>query len=160
MSDQAVFDWSELSEYTKELLTEFSRNMPKRYDSFLKSEARKIRKNLKAIARARIKRRTGNYFESLKVGKVYDYNDQKSIRVYSGRPAYHAHLVEYGHLIVREKISGTEAKRAERRNKLVASGTAKTKAFNIFKDARTQAFETFENDVLKFVERSVRKVTK
>ena len=160
MSDQAVFDWSELSDYTKELLTEFSQNMPKQYDSFLKSEARKINKNLKAIAGSRIKRRTGNYMSSLKVGKVYDYNDQRSIRVYSGRPAYHAHLIEYGHLIVRDKITGTEAKRAEHRNKLLSSGAVKTKAFNIFRDARSQAFETFEKDVSKFVDRSVRKVTK
>lgn len=160
MSGQAVLDWSQLNDYTKTMLTELGDNLPKQYDSFLKSEARKINKNLKTIAESRITSRSGNYMSSLKVGKIYTYDGTKSIRVYSGRPAYHAHLIEYGHLIVREKISGTEAKKTERRNQLAQAGNKKTKAYNIFKDARAQALETFESDVSKFINRAIKKVTK
>ena len=49
---------------------------------------------------------TGEYFASIKRGKVYKYGGKKgntSVRVYGG---YKAHLIEYGHRQVTHKNQG------------------------------------------------------
>lgn len=65
---------------------------------FLKKQGVKLKKRTEKVARSKVKEKTGNYLKSIKSGKVYEFNENFSSRVYSTAP--HAHLIEYGHKIV------------------------------------------------------------
>jgi len=92
------FDIRELKNYEKNLLdlaTDFQKG--KYAKNFLKKEGNKLRRKTLAIAKRKVKKLSGNYFKSIKRGKVYLYKNTGawSIRVYSNAP--HAHLIEDGH---------------------------------------------------------------
>lgn len=71
----------------------------KRVKQFLKKEGNKLQKETKSIAQSKVKKKTGNYLEGIKRGKVYLYQGHTwAIRAYSTEP--HAHLIEDGHNIV------------------------------------------------------------
>lgn len=91
------FDITELTDFEKRLVKLANDRMPKESKKFLRDEGTKLRKKTFAKAKQKVKKDTGNYFKSIKRGKVYIYkgNDALSIRVYSGAP--HAHLIEKGH---------------------------------------------------------------
>ncbi|MDY2980191.1 MAG: HK97 gp10 family phage protein [Fusobacterium sp.] len=73
---------------------------------FLKKQGVKLKKRTEKIARTKVKEKTGNYLKSIKSGKVYEFNESFSSRVYSTAP--HAHLIEYGHQIITKsgKVKG------------------------------------------------------
>ena len=75
---------------------------PKEVKSFMQEEGKKLKKITVKAAKAYVGEKTGNYIKGIKKGKYYKYkvNGADSIRVYAGRPANHAHLIEYGHRIV------------------------------------------------------------
>lgn len=92
------FDISQLQNYEKKLLgLAVDLKKGKYAKSFLRKEGTKLRRKTLSIARRKVKKVTGNYFKSIKRGKVYLYknNGAWSIRVYSNAP--HAHLIEHGH---------------------------------------------------------------
>lgn len=72
---------------------------PKETAKFMKAQAQKLAKATKAAAKSAVHKRTGNLFKGIKAGKkVYEYSDADyNVRVYYGKPAYHGHLIEYGH---------------------------------------------------------------
>ena len=79
--------------------------MPKETSKFLRNEGNKLKRTTLKKAKIKTKKHSGNYYKGIKRGKVYKYrgNGGTSIRVYAGKPAYHAHLLEYGHVIRKEK---------------------------------------------------------
>lgn len=94
-------DINELLSFS-DTISEIAGDFPKETQRFLKEEAKKLRKETQTEAEKSVKRRTGNLKKGIKAGKIYRYkeNDNLSVRVYAGRPAGHAHLLELGHKIV------------------------------------------------------------
>lgn len=96
MADE--FDISEFTAFEKNLLKLANDTMPKESKKFMNKEGTKLRKITLSKAKQKVKKDSGNYFKSIKKGKVYKYNGTWSIRDYSYAP--HAHLIENGHRIV------------------------------------------------------------
>lgn len=97
------FDFKELADYEKKLLETANEKMPRETRKFVNGEGTKLRRITVSNARAKVKKKTGNYFKSIKKGKPYIYkgNGGYSVRVYnSTKIAPHAHLIEDGHRIV------------------------------------------------------------
>lgn len=95
------FDTSEIDELVKDLeLIEEER--PKKAKSFLKKEGTQLKWKIKREANKKLKTKTGNYLDGIKRGDPYKYQGRDlSIRAYNAAP--HAHLIEYGHAITKEK---------------------------------------------------------
>lgn len=69
--------------------------------SFLNKEGANLRRKTLSIAKTRVNKKTGNLFKGIRKGKVYKWKGtDMAIRVFGGKPAYHAHLLEYGHRVV------------------------------------------------------------
>lgn len=70
----------------------------KELSKFLKKQGGKLKNKTVSVAESKVGTKIGNYINSIKNGKVYDFQGDLSTRVYSTAP--HAHLIEYGHNIV------------------------------------------------------------
>ena len=92
------FDIREFTEFERNLLRLANEKMPKESKKFLKKEANKLKKKTLAKAKQKVDKNTGNYFKSIKTGKVYKFDGNLSCRTFSS--SFHAHLIEYGHRIV------------------------------------------------------------
>jgi len=88
-------DISELTNFETDLLKFANDTMPKESKKFLRSTGTKLKKVTISKAKSKIKKGDGDYFKSIKIGKVYKYKDSLAIRCYSGDPK--AHLLEKGH---------------------------------------------------------------
>lgn len=130
------FDISGLTEFENKLIRLAGEKMPKESKKFLSNEGTKLRKKTVAKAKQKVKKDTGNYFKSIKKGKVYLYkeNGAWSIRVYSSAP--HAHLIEQGHRQVTE--DGKEI------------GFVQGK--NVFEDSQKEFTNDYYSDVQKFID--------
>ncbi len=75
---------------------------PKEVKSFLRREGNKLKKITIEKAKAVVDEHTGKYFKGIKRGKYYKHRETgaDSIRVYAGTPAFHGHLIEYGHEMI------------------------------------------------------------
>lgn len=106
---------------------------PKEIKRFMQREGTKLRNRTRKKAQSSgVKKHTGNYLKGIKRGKYYKYQkDIDSIRVYAGKPAYHAHWIEEGH--------ETSKKR--------------TKAFHVFSQAIDEYKPTFEKNCEDFAEK-------
>ncbi len=93
-------DMTEMEEWAEDLYEFGVRNMPNVSKKFLRREAGKLRKVAVARTKAVTDKHTGNLYKGIKKGRtVYAYGDTEyNIRVYNGAP--HAHLIEYGHMMV------------------------------------------------------------
>jgi len=89
------FDLHELTDFEKDLLKIANDIMPKESKKFLRDSGTKLKKKTSSKAKSKVKKDSGNYYKSIKRGKVYNYNDSLAIRCYSGDPK--AHLLEKGH---------------------------------------------------------------
>lgn len=97
------FDFSELTDFEEELLDlakEFENG--KEAKKFLRKSGTKLKNRTIKVAKARVKKKTGNLFKGITRGKPYKYHvdDSMAVRVYPARPANHAHLLNDGHRIV------------------------------------------------------------
>ena len=99
----ADFDFSELTEFERELLS-LAQGFEKGKEAkrFLRNSGNKLKRRTLKHAKASVKKKSGNLFKGIKRGKVYHYppTGALAVRVYAGKPAYHAHLVDKGHRIV------------------------------------------------------------
>lgn len=138
------FDTKELTKFERELLDLAKRKMPKESKKFLRDQGKKLRKDTLAIAKTRVRKKSGNLYKGIKTGKIYTFrgNGGLSIRVYGGKPAYHIHLLEYGHRITKGK-DGPEI------------GFVKGKYF--FKDSAKDFEPKHYNDVQKFLDSTLEK---
>lgn len=100
---------------------------------FLRQAGTKLKRKTVKQAKKSVKKYSGNYIESIKRGKVYEFEGNLSIRTYSTAP--HAHLIEKGHRIVTP--SGKE--------KGFKSG------YHVFEKAADDFEKEFVEDTEKFV---------
>ena len=95
MSDDG-FDISSLTNFEKDLMKFANDTMPKESKKFLRDTGTKLKTATLSNAKSKVKKCSGDYFKSIKRGKVYKYNsDELAIRCYSNDPK--AHLLENGH---------------------------------------------------------------
>lgn len=111
---------------------------PKDVEKFMRSEGNKLKRATVKRAKSMVRQHTGNLVKGIKRGDFYIYHatGAASIRVYAGHPANHAHLLEYGHDIVKG-------------GKVVGSA----RAYHIFKTAADDFEDRYETDTEKFVDK-------
>lgn len=138
-----LFETTELDRYAREILKIAQNDMPRETKKFIRTEGRKLRTATRKKARKRVKKKTGNYLKGIKSGKAYIYrgNGGLSIRVYAGKPAYHGHLIEYGH-IIKNKKGGPEL--------------GFVRGFNVFDEAGKEFQSEFFSDTEKFIDEIAR----
>lgn len=92
-------DVSELPAFADEL-GRAARNAPQKAKRLMQTQGTKLKAKTLSVAKQRVRKKTGNYFKSIKRGKAYTYRSDNThaIRVYSAAP--HAHLIENGHRVV------------------------------------------------------------
>ena len=138
----------ELIEFADEL-AEIAEDYPKETKKFLKKEAVELRKKTVAEMDSQVGRKTGNLRKGIKAGKVYRYreNDNLSVRVYGGKPAHHAHLIDRGHRIV---VPHNWRRKPRKRGGGEVKGRAK--AFPFFQPAGEKFEDEFKNDCQEFLD--------
>lgn len=97
------WDFSELDDLEEEILDlaqEFKNGREAK--KFLRKQGTKLKNRTVKVAKARVKKKTGNLFKGIARGKPYKYHVDGStaVRIYAGALAYHAHLLNNGHRIV------------------------------------------------------------
>lgn len=95
--ESKVFDFKELTEFSKNCLEMAQKTMPKETRKFLNKEGYKLRKKTRQRAKAEVKKVTGVYHKGWRKGKVYNYKGDKTnqaVRVFNN--ARHAHIIEDG----------------------------------------------------------------
>ena len=99
------FDFSELSDFKKDILELAENVYPKKTKKFLKNEAGKLAKVVKSNAQSEVGTSKGkkkdweykkSYLAGIKTGKVYKYDGADCCRVRNSSP--HGHLVDDGHI--------------------------------------------------------------
>lgn len=136
-----VFDFSDLSEFSKDCLNLAKEMYPKQVKKFLKDEGKKQTKLAKSMAKKAFKTKTGNYLKGFKTGKVYKYDGDDCVRTYNSMP--HAHLLEFGHEIVPRGKKGQSNKGG--------SSIGKAQGKEVLKETNEKFQETFYKDVEDFV---------
>ena len=105
----------------------------KEIKKFMQKEGTKLKNRTLKTAKSTVKKKTGNYFKGVKRGKYYkhDGTGADAIRVYTGAPGYHGHLVEQGH---------------------TTQTGSRTKAYHTFKVSADAFEDTYERDCDKFTD--------
>ena len=89
-------DYSEVSEFNKEMLELIQTKYPKEAKKFITKAGNAFRTEMKAGYRKHTIKRTGNLLRGVNRGRAYIYNGEDyQVRVYNKAP--HAHLIEHGH---------------------------------------------------------------
>ena len=99
----AKFDFSELTEFSEDLLSLAEEvDNGKEAKKFLRRTGNKLKRRTVKVAKSKVNKKTGNLFKGIKRGRPYKYKPENSmaVRVYAGKPAYHAHLLDRGHRII------------------------------------------------------------
>jgi len=104
--DMFEIDDSELHAW-QETLRFFEANFPKESKRVMGKVGNQAKKIVKAEAKQRVKKITGNYLKGIRRGKVFESDQGEwTVRVFpSYKIAPHAHLIETGHRIV---VNGEE----------------------------------------------------
>lgn len=78
---------------------------------FMKNEGNKLKKAVLKEAKSKVKAHTGNYFKSIKAGKVYKDKDKGGLSIDAYSASSVAHLIEEGHIIRgKNKKDGSKGK--------------------------------------------------
>lgn len=146
------FDIKELTKFQKELLNIANVKMPKESKAFLRKEGLKLKKVTLKSAKTSIKKDTGDFFKSIKRGKVYKYkeNGALSVRVYSSAPQ--AHLIEYGHRQVLNPGKGEGNGKGVKPGKGIGKQIGFVKGKRIFEKSQKEFDSEFYNDTQHFIE--------
>lgn len=134
MAVENGFDTRELEQLNQQFLDLAQNQFPKDAKKFLRDEAGKTRKKLRAATKAATKKKTGNLLRGIDRGPVKKYNDDFQIRVYNRAP--HAHLIEHGHVLW---VDGTKTEKFVPGKHVAAKTTLEMK-------------EEFPKDADKFVD--------
>lgn len=81
-----VFDFREFDEFSKTLLANASKTMPKETRKFLNKQGYALRKKARETSKRLVKKRTGTYQKGWRKGKVYCYKgdkDSMAVRVFN-----------------------------------------------------------------------------
>lgn len=139
MAMDIEFDAKEMRKFADQLAQAGDKVVRRELGKFLKQEAEKQMEIVAMNTFERVPYRTGNYWSGLKIGKRYNLRDGGTYaqRVYAGKPAYHAGLVEFGH-----KMSGWAARGGK---------TRQFEGKKVFSDAHDEFQPTFEQDAEEWV---------
>lgn len=89
-----------LSEFQQDLLVMAQKTLPKESFKIMRKIGNKAAVSIRKEARSKVGRKTGTYHKRFKRGKVFrDGSGAIVARVINSSP--HAHLIEYGHKLVR-----------------------------------------------------------
>lgn len=134
------FDTSEIDAFARQLLELAEVTMPRETKKFLRQEGLKLTRLVRQHAKSSgIEKESGNYFKSIKRGKVYKFNGALSIRAYSNDPK--AHLLEYGHRNVTK--TGEEV--------------GFVRGFKVFRKSEQEFERQFIDDCQQFVDQLLKK---
>lgn len=160
MSDDG-FDLKEFDRLAQNLLDIAGKEMPKESKKLMQTEANKLKRKTLATAKRKVKKNTGNYYESIKKGRVYYYKptESQAIRVYSSAP--HGHLIEFGH----RAVSGGKLSRGKKQGTGSVVNKDGKEVFVpgkfVFETAQREFADQFYKDVETFIDEVVVKgVTK
>lgn len=151
------FDISELDKYQKNMLEMAQQIQNGKYTKqMLRNTGNKLKRRVVSRAKARVVydeknnwtvngktyKPTGNLFKGLKRGRVYFYKPTEAfaVRVYGGKPAFHANLLNTGHEIVLP--NGTRMPQ-------------RFKGYNYFDEAVAKYEPEFYKDVDKFIDKMI-----
>ncbi len=134
------FDVRELDEFSRRILEIAEKDMPNETKDFLRKEGNKLKKATLKKAKQKVKKKSGNYYRGIKRGKVYQYNKGNAVRVYAGKPAYHAHWLEYGHRLMKGR--GRNAREV-----------GFVEGYHVFEESAKEFQRTFKEDVKDFIEK-------
>lgn len=145
--NEPVLDISELSEITRNLLLVTSKRYPKESRRFLMKEGNKLKnatkkraKTEKIVSKKLKKYQKSHYFETVKRGKPYKFNDDFSVRVYSS--AKHAHLIEDGYMY-------TTKKPEKRKERFIPGKKVFQRSLNQFEEKYIADCEIFLTDMIE-----------
>lgn len=149
-----IFDIDALNDFDKKLINIAQNDFPKDVKKFLRKENTQLKKVTKKNAK-RAKKKTGQYYKSIKAGKVYKYGGSYAVRTYSADPK--AHLLENGH---RQVLNPGEPGKVANINTQYAQGVKKGKGIgkeigfvpglHIFEDSKKQFEDKFIEDIENF----------
>jgi len=103
---QDGFLFDELSDFKKDILRNIAKVYPEEAKDFIKTEAKKVLKITKKIARKQVGTSKGkkkkwvetkSYHKRFKVGKPYKYAEN-DLCVRAFNSSRHGHMIEYGHI--------------------------------------------------------------
>lgn len=99
MAMELNFDAKEMRRFADQLAQAGDTVFRREIGKFLRVESVKQMRLVILNTVARVPSRSGNYMSGLKIGRRYkiSHGGAYAQRVYAGRPAYHAGLVEFGH---------------------------------------------------------------
>lgn len=98
MSGIVTFDYSQLSDFNKEMIELATNTYPKEAKKFVSRAGNTFRSEMKANYKRWTKRKTGNLLKGVTRGRAYVYNGEDyQVRVYNKAP--HASLIERGHVL-------------------------------------------------------------
>ena len=143
------FDLSELSDFSRHLLDLAQDRFPAETKQFLRKQGSELNKQTKALAKERVgKKGKGSgdkaadkrYLSGFKRGKAYKHEASNSfaIRVYNTRQ--HAHLIEYGHVML------------DHDQKPVQHGERFVKGKFVLRDASQAFISQFEESLEGFID--------
>lgn len=138
MSNSVNLDISEWESFNKRVLELAEETMPRETKKFMRREGGRLATTTRKLARSTVKKKTGNYFKSIKSSKAWR-NSQGGYGVYalaSHKTGPHAHLLEYGHRIVIGKRDTGK----------------KTRDFRIFEKAAGDFDKKFAGDTEEFID--------
>lgn len=131
------FDFTELTNFEKKLVSLANDKMPKESKKFIKKEANKLNKKNKSAYKSKgIEEKTGNLIKGFKSGKAYKFNGAWSARAFNSSP--HAHLLDKGFIWKPHKGQTGEEKFIP--------------GFNFMEDARISFESEYFGDVNKFID--------
>lgn len=88
-----------LTDFQRDLLNVAQKKLPKETKKIMRKAGSKAKTHISRKARAKVKKKTGNYHKKFKRGKVFDNKSGETVvRVINTSP--HAHLIEHGHIQV------------------------------------------------------------
>jgi hypothetical protein len=142
------FDYHEVVDYGLSVQRAREKSNQRAKNAFLRKQGSKLLKQTKAAGQMSGMQWSGHvktgkyknsehYRDTVKRGKVYEYEGTPAVRVYSYAP--HAHLLEYGHRLVGHKP-----------DKRSLGG--RTRAFRIFESARKSFEARFLAECVKWYE--------
>ena len=89
-----------LSEFQEDLLVMAQQTLPRETNKMMKKAGNRLTTQARREARSAVDSISGNYYKGFKTGKVFkDAEGKIVVRAINSAP--HAHLIEYGHNIVR-----------------------------------------------------------
>jgi len=146
-NDIDVFGFDELEKAFKRC----EKNYPNQADAFLMAQGQAVNKKTKSLSPVRTKKLRNSW--KLKKVKLYKSGKVRVVRIQSAAP--HAHLIEYGHEIVRggkTRERGRKLNRVQRSVRGIKSGGF-VEGKHMLEKSMSEAQSSFESGAKKLLDR-------